>query len=101
LLLGVGQEAGSVERLLAHEERRDDRFEAVTLDLLERPADERDLEHDEWAAEVREARPREARAALHVDHVAREGEVVAALADPRLPVLDGRRTVWACGCGWR
>ena len=93
LLLGVGQEAGSVERLLAHEDRGDHRLEAVALDLLERPADERELEHDERAAEVGEARPGETRAALHVDHVAREGEVVAALADPRLSDLAEDRVL--------
>ena len=61
LLLGVGQEAGPEQRLLAHEHRRDDRLEAVAAELLQRPAHERELEQDEVAAQVGEARPRQAR----------------------------------------
>ena len=62
LLLGVGQEAGAVERLLAHEHGRDHRLEAVAAQHLERPADERQLEQHEVALEVGEARARDARA---------------------------------------
>ena len=78
LLLGVGQHARAVERLLAHEHRRDDRLEAVAAQLLERPAHERELEEHEVAAQVGEARARQPRAALHVDALAGELEVVAA-----------------------
>ena len=60
LLLGVGQEAGPVERLLAHERGRDHGLEAKRAQPLERPADERELEQDEVALEVGEARARRA-----------------------------------------
>ena len=76
LLLGVGQEAGAVQRLLAHEHRRDDRLEAVPAQPLQHPAHERELEQHEVAAQVGEPRARQARAALHVDARARELEVV-------------------------
>ena len=64
LLLGVGQEAGAVQRPLAHEHRRDHRLEAVALQLLQRPAHERQLEHHELAfAGRRSASPTAARRA--------------------------------------
>ena len=78
LLLGVGQEAGAVQRLLAHEHRRDDRLEALAAEQLERPAHERELEQHERALQVGEARARHARAGLHVDQAAEQLEVVAA-----------------------
>ncbi len=78
LLLGVGQKARAVERLPADEHRRDDRLEAVAAELRQRPLDERELEHREVAAQVGEARARQPRAALHVDPVTGELEVVAA-----------------------
>ena len=68
LLLGVGQEARAEERLLADEHRRDDRLEAVAAQQLEHPAHERELEEDEVAAQVREARAGQLRRLLHVDH---------------------------------
>ena len=67
LLLGVGQEARAVERLLADEHGRDHGLEAVADELVHRPRDERELEQREVAAQVGEARARQARAALHVD----------------------------------
>ena len=63
LLLGVGQEAGAEERLLAHQHRRDHRLEACAAQQLERPADERELEQHELALQVGEARARHARGA--------------------------------------
>ncbi len=77
LLLGVGQEAGPEERLLADEHGRDDRLEAVAAQLVQRPLHERELEQHQVAAQVREARRREPRGALHVDPLAGEIEVVA------------------------
>ena len=69
--------------------------------LLHRPAHERELEQDEVALEVGEARARQARAALHVDQLAGQLEMV-------LPVLaaspTSRRVVSASGAaswaGW-
>jgi hypothetical protein len=78
LLLGVGQEAGAVERLLAHQHRRHDRREALLAEQPERPAHERQLEEDQLALQVGEARARHARAGLEVDQVAEQLEVVAA-----------------------
>ncbi len=78
LLLGVGQEAGSVQRALADQHRRDDRLEPLAPQLLERESDERELEHHQVAAQVREPRPGQPRPALHVDPVAGELEVVLA-----------------------
>ena len=77
LLLGVGQEAGAVEGVLAHEHGRDHRLEAVAAQLLQRPADQRELEEDELGAQVGEARARQARRALHVDPLAGQLQVVA------------------------
>ena len=79
LLLGVGQEAGPVQRALADEHRWDDGFEAVRSKLLDRPPDERELEEHEVAPEIGEARARELRPGIHVDHRPRELEVVAGL----------------------
>ena len=78
LLLGVGQEAGAVQRLLAHEHRRDDRLEAVAAQLLQRPAHERELEHHEVALQVGEARAGHPGRRLHVDQRPGQLEVVAA-----------------------
>ena len=78
LLLGVGKEARPVERLLADEHGRDDGLEAVADELLRGPAHERELEQDHVAAQVGEARARQARAALHVDALAGQLEVVGA-----------------------
>ena len=64
LLLGVGQHAGAVERLLAHEHRRDHRLEALAAQALERLAHERELEQHEVAlAGRRSASPTGARRA--------------------------------------
>ena len=52
-------------------------------ELLQRPAHERELEQHEVAAQVGEARARQPRAALHVDRVAGELEVVAAASPAR------------------
>ncbi len=60
LLLGVGQHAGAVQRLLADEHRRDHRLEPLAAQLLERVADERELEHHQVPAQVGEARARTA-----------------------------------------
>ena len=87
LLLGVGQEAGAVERLLADEHRRDDRLEAVAAQLVQRPLDQRELQQDEVAAQVGEARAAEPRAALHVDPLAGQLEVVAGRGEGG-PVAD-------------
>ena len=51
LLLGVRQQAGPEERLLAHEHRRDHRLEALAGELLHRPPHERELEQHEVAAQ--------------------------------------------------
>ena len=67
LLLCVGQEAGSIQRALAHEHRGDHRLEAMGAQLLQRPAHERQLEHHEVAFEIGKARAREPGAALHVE----------------------------------
>ena len=79
LLLGVGQHAGAEERLLADEHGRDDGLEPVAPDHVERPAHERQLEQDELATQVREARAGETRAALHVDPLAGQLQVVPRL----------------------
>ena len=79
LLLGVGQEAGAVERLLADEDGRDHRLEALLGEVVHDPGDERELQPREAAAQVCEARARQARPALHVDALAGEREVVADL----------------------
>ncbi len=78
LLLGVGQHAGPVERRLADQHRRDHRLEALDEELLHRVAHERELEHHERAPQVGKARPRQSGAALHVDHLAGQLEMVAA-----------------------
>jgi hypothetical protein len=44
LLLGVGQEPGAQQRVLAHQHGRDHRLEPVPAELLEGPAHERELE---------------------------------------------------------
>ena len=87
LLLRVGQEAGAVERLLAHEHRRDHRLEAVAAQHLQRPAHERQLEQHEVALEVGEAGAGHARARLHVDPRAAQLEVVLRRSRPRLAAL--------------
>ena len=88
LVLGVRQEAGAEERLLADEDGRDDRLEPVSAQQLEHPADERQLEEDEVPAQVGEARAREPRGLLHLDHPARELQVIARGGDgPRLAAL--------------
>ena len=78
LLLGVGQEAGSVQRALADEHRRHHGLESLAAEPLEREPDERELEHHEVPEQVGEPRPRQPRPALHVDPVAGELEVVPA-----------------------
>src|SRR5439155_12970680 len=97
LLLGVGQEAGAVHGLLAHENWGNDRLVAVGAQALERPAHERELEHDEVAAQVGEARAGDARARLHVDHRPGQLEVVATgapgLADLAQDAVALRRLV--------
>ncbi len=79
------------------EHGRDDRLEAVPAQLLQHPAHERELEEDEVALEVGEARARDLGAGLHVDHGAGELEVVLAglgalapLAERRVLVGGGR-----------
>ena len=57
LLLGVGQEAGAVQRPLAHQHGRDHRLEAVAAQLLQDEAHERQLGHHEVALEIGKARP--------------------------------------------
>ena len=104
LLLGVGEEAGAEERLLADEHRRDDRREALLAEQRQRPAHERQLEQHEIALEVGEARARHLRGGLHVDQVAGELEVVATglacLADlAQHGVLVGRVGVGRVGEG--
>ena len=56
LVAVAGQEAGPVERLLAHQHRRHDRLVALGAEQLERVADERELEHHQVAHQVGEAR---------------------------------------------
>ena len=56
LLLGVRQEAGAVERLLAHQHGRHHRLEAMLAEALQRPAHQRQLEQHERALDVGEAR---------------------------------------------
>jgi len=93
LLLGVGQEAGAVQRLLAHEDGRDHRLEALLAEQVQRPRDERELQARNVAAQVGEARARQARAALHVDAVGSgELEVIPdPLGGPRVAdLLDDR-----------
>ena len=87
LLLGVGQHARAVERLLAHEHRRDDRLEALAAQLRHDPLHERELEHHEIAAQDREARARQPRAALHVDPLAGQLEVVAPASSVASPTI--------------
>ena len=79
LLLGVGQEAGAVQRPLAHQHRRDHRLEAVRAQLLEDPPHQRQLEHHEVAFEVGEARARELGGVIHVDQRPGQLQVVAGL----------------------
>ena len=55
------------------------RLEALPAELVHRPAHERQLQQHEVAAQVGEARARQARAALHVDPLAGQLEVVACL----------------------
>jgi hypothetical protein len=93
LLLGVGQEAGAVERLLADEDGRDHRLEALGREVVHRPRHQRELQPRQVAAQVGEARPRQPRAALHVDALAGQLEVVAhrPARHPRLAdLLDDR-----------
>ena len=78
LLLGVGQKAGAVQRLLADEHRRDHRLKALAAELLHGVAHERQLQQDQVAAQVGKARAREPRAALHVDARPGQLEMVAA-----------------------
>ena len=80
LLLGVGQEAGAVQRLLAHQHRRHHRHEALLLEQREHPLHERQLEAHERALEVDEARAGHARARLQVEVLAQQLHVVAARA---------------------
>ena len=99
LLLGVGQEAGPVQRLLADEHRRDHRLEPLRPELLERVAHERQLEQHEVAAQVGEARARQPRRALHVDPRTRELEVVAAGLARLADLLEHRVLVGSVGRG--
>ena len=96
LLLGVGQEAGPVQRLLAHQHGRHDRLEAVappSFSSTQRTSAE--LEHHELALQVGEARAGDARARLHVDQWAGELEVVLRPARPRLAHLAQHRVLAA------
>jgi hypothetical protein len=78
LLLGVGQEAGPEQRLLAHQHRRHDGLEAPAAEQLERPAHERELEQHERPLQVGEARAGYSRAGLEVDEAAEQLEVILA-----------------------
>ena len=80
LLLGVGQESRAVERLLADQHGRHHGHEPVRLQLGHRPADERQLEQDERALEVCEARSGHACARLQIHEPVEQLEVVRALA---------------------
>ena len=51
----------------------------LSAQLLDRPPHERELEEHQLASQIREARARQLRAGVHVDHPARELEVVARL----------------------
>ena len=73
LLARLGEEAAADERLLAHEHRRHDRREALADELVERVLHRRDVQPHDVAEQVGEARARDARAALDVDHAARRG----------------------------
>ena len=63
LLLGVRQEPGAEQGLLANEDGRDSRLEPVPAQLLERPPHERQLQHHQVALQIGEARSRDPRAA--------------------------------------
>ncbi len=106
LLLGVGQEAGAEQRLLAHEHGREHRLEAVAGQHLHRPAHERELEHHERPAQVDEARSRQLRARLHVHQAVEQVEVVAAGAPGLAPLahdllLERRRLERQVRQRWR
>ncbi len=98
LLLGVRQHAGSEQRLLAHQDRRDHRGKALPLEQGQGPLNERQLQAHERPLEVGEARSRHARARLHVEVLTEQLHVVAPAA-PGLAllaqdlVLEGRRGV--------
>ena len=92
LLARLREEAAADQRLLAHEHRGHDRREALADELVERVLHRRDVQPDEVAEQVGEARARGARAALDVDHAAGEVEVVARLAvELRLRAARHRR----------
>ena len=78
LLLGVGQHAGAEQSLLAHQHRRHDRGEALPLQQVERPLDERELEPHQRALEVDEARAGHPRALLQAEVLAQQLHVAAA-----------------------
>ena len=61
LVAVAGQEAGPVQRLLADQDRRHDRLVALAADQLDREADQGQLEQDQVALQVGEARAREPR----------------------------------------
>ena len=99
LLLGVGQEAGPVQRLLAHEHRRDHRLEAMPAQLLQHPAHERELEHHEIAFQIGKARTRQTRGAIHVDPLPRQLQVIARLEVERAGRSPTSRTSSSSGPG--
>ena len=117
LVAVAGQEAGPDQGLLADEDRRHDRLVALAADQLDREADEGQLEQDEVAHQVGEARAREPRRRLHLDQAQRGAdlEVVAGLevearaapppraASPRPPRSSrrGRRGRAGWAAPWR
>ena len=71
----------------------------LLAELLQHPADERQLDHHQIAFQIGKARARQLRGAIHVDHLARQLEMVARLEgearrladDPQLLVLGAAR----------
>ena len=86
----AGEEPGAVERPLADQDRRHDRLEALGADGLDREADQRQLDHDQVAEQVGEARARGRGGLLDLDPAVldAEVEVVADLEVEARPLAD-------------